>query len=124
MRRKFLFTACAFLVLANAVAVTPSAAAGDRDDAIRGITRGITSELIGIRRTIHAHPELGMREFKTAALVADYFRKLGLEVRSGIAGTGVLGVLRGGKPRPDRHDAGGHGCAPDHRRDGAPLRLQ
>ncbi|MBM3296956.1 MAG: amidohydrolase [Candidatus Aminicenantes bacterium] len=60
----------------------------------------IAPRLIDIRRDLHAHPELSGREFRTAALVADFLRGLGLEVRTGIGGTGVLGVLRGGKPGP------------------------
>ena len=57
-------------------------------------------DLIHIRRDIHAHPELGLQETRTSAIVADYFRKLGLEVRTGYAKTGVLGILKGGKPGP------------------------
>ncbi|MBM5811321.1 MAG: amidohydrolase [Gammaproteobacteria bacterium] len=52
------------------------------------------------RRDFHAHPELGNREFRTAELVAGHLRGLGLEVRTGIAHTGVAGVLRGGRPGP------------------------
>jgi amidohydrolase len=52
------------------------------------------------RRDIHQHPELGNREVRTAQLVADHLRRLGLQVRTGIAHTGVVGVLRGGKPGP------------------------
>lgn len=52
------------------------------------------------RRDIHQHPELGNREVRTAQLVAEHLRRLGLEVRTGVAHTGVVGVLRGGKPGP------------------------
>jgi amidohydrolase len=68
------------------------------DEKFRLASREIAPDLIAVRRDIHAHPELSTREKRTAALVADRFRKLGLEVREGIGGTGVLGVLRGGKP--------------------------
>jgi amidohydrolase len=55
--------------------------------------------LVAIRRHLHAHPELSNREHQTAAYVADRLRELGLdEVRTGIAGHGVVGVLRGGLP--------------------------
>jgi amidohydrolase len=57
-------------------------------------------ELISIRRDIHANPELGLQETRTSAIVADYFRKLGLEVRTGYSVTGVLGILKGGRPGP------------------------
>jgi hypothetical protein len=53
-----------------------------------------------LRRDIHAHPELGLQETRTSAIVADYFRKLGLDVRTGYAKTGVLGILKGGRPGP------------------------
>jgi amidohydrolase len=60
----------------------------------------LTPELIAIRQDIHCHPELAFQETRTSGIVADYFRKLGLEVRTGFAKTGVLGILRGGKPGP------------------------
>ncbi len=52
-------------------------------------------ELIEFRRHIHQHPELGNQEEDTAAYVADHLRKLGFEVHTGIAGTGVVGILKG-----------------------------
>lgn len=54
--------------------------------------------LIEIRRTIHMHPELGFEEVKTSQLVAQWLEKFGLEVKTGIAQTGVVGLLRGAKP--------------------------
>jgi len=66
------------------------------DRAVSDLAPGITK----IQEDIHSHPELSMQETRTAALVADYFRKLGLEVRTGIGGAGVLGILRGGKTGP------------------------
>ncbi|WP_440224290.1 amidohydrolase [Dokdonella sp. MW10] len=52
------------------------------------------------RRDFHQHPELGNRETRTSKIVADTLRKLGYEVKTGIAHTGVVGVLKGGKPGP------------------------
>jgi amidohydrolase len=52
-------------------------------------------KVVGWRRDLHQHPELGNRETRTSKLVADHLRSLGLEVRTGIAHTGVVGVLRG-----------------------------
>jgi len=52
------------------------------------------------RRDIHEHPELSNREVRTSKLVADELKKLGYDVRTGIAHTGVIGVLKGGKPGP------------------------
>jgi amidohydrolase len=57
-------------------------------------------EIVEIRHRLHQNPELSNRETQTAALVADYLKKLGLEVRTGIARTGVVGILKGGKPGP------------------------
>lgn len=55
--------------------------------------------LVEMRHHLHAHPELSNREVNTAAFIADHLRALGLdEVRTGIAGHGVVGVLRGGQP--------------------------
>jgi amidohydrolase len=59
-----------------------------------------TPHITELRHRIHQHPELGNREFETAALVTEHLRSLGLEVRTGVAHTGVVGVLRGGRPGP------------------------
>ena len=53
--------------------------------------------LRSIRRDIHKHPELGMQETRTAALIAEHLRDLKIQVQTGVAGTGVVGLLRGGK---------------------------
>src|SRR3954471_21284403 len=58
------------------------------------------AKVIAWRRDIHAHPELGNQEQRTSALVADHLRSLGLEVRTGVARTGVVGILRGSRPGP------------------------
>ena len=55
-------------------------------------------KVIAWRRDIHEHPELGHQETRTAALIAAHLKKLGLEVQTGVARTGVVGILRGGKP--------------------------
>ncbi len=60
----------------------------------------VESDVIEWRRDIHANPELSNREFRTAALVADHLRSLGMEVQTEIAHTGVVGFLQGGKPGP------------------------
>jgi amidohydrolase len=61
----------------------------------------IEPRLINWRRDLHEHPELGNREFRTAALVAEHLRALGLdEVRTGVAHTGVIGLLKGALPGP------------------------
>lgn len=60
----------------------------------------VESQVIEWRRDFHVHPELGNREFRTSASVAKHLRKLGLEVRTGMAHTGVVAILRGGLPGP------------------------
>ena len=60
----------------------------------------VVGKVVAWRRDIHAHPELSNRETRTAELVAEHLRSLGIEVRTGVAHTGVVGVLRGGRPGP------------------------
>jgi amidohydrolase len=60
----------------------------------------LQSQVVTWRRDFHEHPELSNHEFRTAAIVAKYLQSLGLEVKTGIATTGVIGILRGGKPGP------------------------
>lgn len=57
-------------------------------------------DIVALRRDFHEHPELGYEEVRTAGIVAERLRALGLEVRTGVATTGVIGILRGGKPGP------------------------
>jgi amidohydrolase len=66
------------------------------DDAIAKVDGNV----IAWRRDIHRNPELSNREVRTAKLVADHLKKLGLEVKTGIAHHGVTAVLKGGKPGP------------------------
>ncbi len=58
------------------------------------LPRGLIDEVIATRRDLHAHPELGFEEVRTAGIVATRLRELGYEVHSGIGVTGVVGVLR------------------------------
>ena len=64
------------------------------------LTRSVEPQVTAWRRDIHQHPELSNREFRTSKLVAAHLKKLGLEVQTGIAHTGVVGFLKGGKPGP------------------------
>jgi amidohydrolase len=64
------------------------------------LARQVTDQVVAWRRDIHRHPELSNREFRTAALVARELEALGLEVRTEVAHTGVVGVLRGSRARP------------------------
>jgi len=88
------------LPAAVSTAAAPGAVPTALDKKVEAAVTRLAPSLIEIRRDLHCHPEYGMQEHRTAALVADYFRKLGLEVRTGVGGTGVLGVLRGAKPGP------------------------
>jgi len=63
-------------------------------------TDAVAAKVLAWRRDIHSHPELGFQEVRTSKMVADHLRGLGLEVRAGIARTGVIGILRGGLPGP------------------------
>jgi len=60
----------------------------------------VMDSVVAWRRDFHQHPELSNRETRTSGIVAAHLRRLGLEVRTGLARTGVVGVLRGGKPGP------------------------
>ena len=75
----------------------PLAALHDRIDRAAA---EVMPKVVAWRRDIHEHPELGNREIRTSGLVAGHLRSLGLEVRTGLANTGVVGVLKGGKPGP------------------------
>ncbi|NIM97965.1 MAG: amidohydrolase, partial [candidate division Zixibacteria bacterium] len=58
------------------------------------------SELIELYRDLHRHPEVSGREERTAGIIAERLRAIGLEVKTGIGGHGVVGILKGGKPGP------------------------
>jgi amidohydrolase len=60
----------------------------------------IEQKVIAWRRDLHEHPELGNNEMRTADLIARHLRSLGIEVKTGVAKTGVVGILKGGKPGP------------------------
>ncbi|MDB4237160.1 amidohydrolase [Flavobacteriaceae bacterium] len=62
--------------------------------------KDIEQKVIDWRRDIHQNPELGNREFRTATLVAKHLRSLGMEVKTEVGVTGVVGVLKGGQPGP------------------------
>src|SRR6266851_6804564 len=56
--------------------------------------------MVALRRDLHEHPELAFEEVRTSGIVAQRLRTLGLEVQTGIAKTGVVGLLRGGASKP------------------------
>jgi amidohydrolase len=79
---------------AQAAGVSPLAAEVDAK------ATAIEAKMLAWRRDFHAHPELGNAEVRTSKIVADHLKKLGLEVRTNVAGTGVVAVLRGARPGP------------------------
>jgi amidohydrolase len=71
------------------------------DAAIRDAAERVNSRVVAWRRDFHENPELGNREVRTAGIVAKHLRDLGFDdVREKVAHTGVVGVLKGGKPGP------------------------
>jgi amidohydrolase len=67
---------------------------------IEKLSKDIEPKVINWRRDFHEHPELGNLEVRTAKIVADHLRSLGIEVQEKVAFTGVIGILKGGKPGP------------------------
>ena len=86
------------LLLALEVSMSTLSAAPTLAARIDEAAAKVESSVIACRRDIHEHPELGNREVRTAKLVADKLASLGIEVKTGVAHTGVIGLLRGGKP--------------------------
>lgn len=72
----------------------------DMSKDVNAATAKITPKVIEWRRHLHQYPELSNREVKTAKYVEDHLRKLGLDVKTGIAKTGVIGILKGTQPGP------------------------
>ena len=72
----------------------------DQTSKINTAADKIESKCIAWRRDIHEHPELGNNEYRTAKLIADHLRFLGIEVKEGVGKTGVVGILKGAKPGP------------------------
>ena len=88
------------LLAAITLAAAPLAAQTGGDPRIDQAVARLLPEITAIRHRIHQHPELGNREFETARLIADYLRRLGFAVDTGVAHTGVVALLRGGRPGP------------------------
>ena len=86
-------------VILLVIACTPVSAQNFKDQ-IAAKASAILPEMIQWRRYVHEHPELSNREFKTAEYITAHLKKLGLEVQTGIAKTGVVAILKGGKPGP------------------------
>lgn len=94
MKLKTLYAALGALMLASTAHALEAPVLSD----LQSRVSAIEGRMIEWRRDIHQHPELSNQEHRTATLVADHLRRLGLEVTTGVGGTGVLGVLKGGLP--------------------------
>lgn len=96
--RFVLSLACA-LVLPGSLSAQPLAVTAPQKATIDRVAGELQPKVIETRRDLHRHPELGFRETRTAALVADRLRALGFDdVRTGVGKTGVVGYLKGGRP--------------------------
>jgi amidohydrolase len=95
MTRRLPCSVAAVLVLAAG-----AASAQITETQLDQAARSLAPQVIDWRRDFHQNPELGNRETRTAATVAAHLKALGLEVQTGVAHTGVVGVLKGGKPGP------------------------
>jgi len=105
--RNFLFPAAWVCLMTAGNLVAPPYPSGAQTGGSGGLALEIErradqieSKVIAWRRDLHEHPELGNREVRTAKLIAGHLKSLGIEVRTGVAHTGVVGTLRGGKPGP------------------------
>ena len=82
------------------LALSCVAFANDMNRDIEAATAKIMAKVVEWRRHLHKYPELGNNEVKTAKYVETHLRRLGFEVRTGIAKTGVVGILKGTQPGP------------------------
>jgi len=96
---RVLLVAGLLLALRGAAAAQP-AATSPLHERIDQAAEAVLPKVVTWRRDLHAHPELGNREFETSKKIAAHLTALGLEVRTGVAKTGVVGILRGGRPGP------------------------
>jgi len=87
-----------FLVLLLLISIVSSGIAKDMSSEINAASDKIMPKVVEWRRHLHQYPELSNREFKTSKYVEEHLRRLGLEVRTGIAKTGVVGILKGSQP--------------------------
>lgn len=89
---------CLLVHIPQTTAQTASAA--EWTEYIDRQTEILYEKVVDWRRDIHQNPELSNREFETAEKIAEHLTSLGIEVQTGVAHTGVVGVLRGGQPGP------------------------
>ena len=88
------------LLAAAVIGATTARAADDFTARAMAALEPVQGRIIDWRRDFHQNPELSNREFRTSKIVAEHLKKLGLQVETGVAKTGVVGILKGGKPGP------------------------
>ena len=88
------------LMLATALFLSTQMIAQDLPKNFTALLNEVEPQLISWRQHFHEFPELSNREFKTGAYIADYLKSIGLEVNYPVAKTGVVAILKGGKPGP------------------------
>lgn len=93
MKKIFVFALVAFSFSAGAQNSTLKKMVNTKANALE-------SKIIAWRRDFHEHPELGNREVRTSGIIAKHLQSLGIEVKTGVATTGVIGILKGGLPGP------------------------
>lgn len=93
MHRLFAVSTLALLLAAGSTQAQAVDAAS-----VDAAVQRVTPQVVDWRRDFHQHPELGFAETRSAAVIADHLRSLGLEVRTGVGKTGVVGVLHGARP--------------------------
>lgn len=98
--RQFLSPVLALVFALGSGAYATPAVAADIDSRLDAAIQAATPAIVELRHRIHQNPELGYQETATAKLVAEHLRALGLEVQTGVAVTGVVALLKGGKPGP------------------------
>ncbi|MCA0359164.1 MAG: amidohydrolase [Proteobacteria bacterium] len=86
------------LALVAGLAMGAPAMAAPSAAKVQAAAKAVQPKVVAWRRDIHENPELGNQEVRTAALIAKELRALGIEVRENVGKTGVVGVLKGGKP--------------------------
>jgi amidohydrolase len=94
VKKTILTSTVVLTVILSSAQKTPS------ESYIETAVKKIEAKCINWRRDFHEHPELSNREFRTAKIIADHLRSLGIEVQENVAKTGVVGILHGGKPGP------------------------
>ena len=100
MRLSLRFAAATAALLCSARAHAQTAPTSELSKLIESKLSAVMPKVVAWRRDIHEHPELSFEEQRTSKLVADHLRQLGLEVQAPVGKTGVVGILRGGKPGP------------------------